>query len=297
MNDVVETVTMSLEKYEEMKKTISDLEDAKKENEMSRTKLQIEIGKRSKYLKEELGMNEVDCATVVSSLLNLGAAMSTYFKKNVVLKGPCLNFETIDVCGRKWTRNCIIKVPSEVPVTYNFDDDPSFHLGTAHIKRSNDGLYCTIVMNESSFILDDEYFVAGSYADVKSHYEGDIMVIDYCRLVGISIIPSVSVSDKTLKVERITQKRTSCIGINEINSYVVNDCGSFVKWWNTFIHDYGHITVADLKEYLNRDSEVVFTDIAYGWTVPISTDEVIPVKKKYDYSYKLNLPDFKKLKD
>lgn len=28
MNDVVETVTMSLEKYEVMKKTISDLEDA-----------------------------------------------------------------------------------------------------------------------------------------------------------------------------------------------------------------------------------------------------------------------------
>ena len=52
----------------------------KQAEEMSERKLQFEIGKRSKYLKEELGMDAVDAANFVSSLLNLGVAMNVKLK-------------------------------------------------------------------------------------------------------------------------------------------------------------------------------------------------------------------------
>ena len=45
-------------------------------NKMSERKLQIEIGKRAKYLKEELGMAKNDAANFIASLLSMGAAMN-----------------------------------------------------------------------------------------------------------------------------------------------------------------------------------------------------------------------------
>ena len=57
---------------------IINLKDAM---EMSESKLQVEIGKRSKFLKEEFGMNPEDAANFVSSLLNLGAAIDKKFKE------------------------------------------------------------------------------------------------------------------------------------------------------------------------------------------------------------------------
>ena len=43
---------------------------------MSEHELQVEIGKRAKYLREYLGMNAVDGANFTSSLLNMGVAMN-----------------------------------------------------------------------------------------------------------------------------------------------------------------------------------------------------------------------------
>lgn len=43
---------------------------------MSKRKLQTEIGKRVKYLKEQLGMGAEDAADFTASLLNLGVAMN-----------------------------------------------------------------------------------------------------------------------------------------------------------------------------------------------------------------------------
>lgn len=52
--------------------------------EMSEGELQMEIGKRSKYLKEQLGMDVIEAANFTISLLNMGAAMNAIFesKKN-----------------------------------------------------------------------------------------------------------------------------------------------------------------------------------------------------------------------
>lgn len=43
---------------------------------MSERKLQAEIGKRAKYLKEEFGMNRNEAANFIASLLNMGVAMN-----------------------------------------------------------------------------------------------------------------------------------------------------------------------------------------------------------------------------
>lgn len=43
---------------------------------MNKTKLQVEIGKRAKYLKEEFGMSKNEAANFIASLLNMGVAMN-----------------------------------------------------------------------------------------------------------------------------------------------------------------------------------------------------------------------------
>lgn len=43
---------------------------------MSEQKLQLEIGKRSKYLKEQFGMDATEAANFTASLLNMGVAMN-----------------------------------------------------------------------------------------------------------------------------------------------------------------------------------------------------------------------------
>lgn len=53
---------------------------------MSEERLQIEIGKRAKYLKEELGMNKNDAANFVASLLNMGVAMNVRLKDKKTTK-------------------------------------------------------------------------------------------------------------------------------------------------------------------------------------------------------------------
>ena len=47
---------------------------------MTEQKLQIEIGKRAKYLKGEFGMDANDTANFISSLLNMGVAMNERLK-------------------------------------------------------------------------------------------------------------------------------------------------------------------------------------------------------------------------
>ena len=47
---------------------------------MSERKLQVEIGKRTKYLRERFGMDAVEAANFTSSLLNMGVAMNERFK-------------------------------------------------------------------------------------------------------------------------------------------------------------------------------------------------------------------------
>lgn len=122
--------------------------------------------------------------------------MSTY-------EGRLLRLGTIDKCGRKFSEDCKITFPEKVPVTYNFQSGVGNVLGTADISRDETGLNCKVTMTHVDF-NGSEYFVGGYYYSVQKHKEGDITVIDSCRLVGMSIIPdAVHCSDenKIWKVE------------------------------------------------------------------------------------------------
>lgn len=54
-----------------------NLEQAEKMGEAS---LRSAIGKRAKYLREELGMDATEAANFTASLLNMGVAMNTRLK-------------------------------------------------------------------------------------------------------------------------------------------------------------------------------------------------------------------------
>ena len=47
---------------------------------MSEKRLQIEIGERVRYLREQLGVDAVDAANFVASLLNMGVFMNEKLK-------------------------------------------------------------------------------------------------------------------------------------------------------------------------------------------------------------------------
>lgn len=55
-----------------------DLATARK---MSEERLQVEIGKRAKYLREEFDMTREDAATFISGLLNMGVAMNDILER------------------------------------------------------------------------------------------------------------------------------------------------------------------------------------------------------------------------
>ena len=48
---------------------------------MSKHELDVEIGKRAKYLRDQFGMDRIDTANLISSLLNMGAAMNERLKE------------------------------------------------------------------------------------------------------------------------------------------------------------------------------------------------------------------------
>ena len=52
--------------------------------EMSEAKLQREIGKRTKYLREQLGMDATEAANFTASLLNMGVAMNEILKSKKI---------------------------------------------------------------------------------------------------------------------------------------------------------------------------------------------------------------------
>lgn len=53
---------------------------------MSENKLQIEIGKRTMYLRETLGMDKHEAANFTTSLLNMGVAMNRIFEEKKAKK-------------------------------------------------------------------------------------------------------------------------------------------------------------------------------------------------------------------
>lgn len=119
----------------------------------------------------------------------------------IKFEGRLLNLDHVDICGRKWAKDCEISFPDKVPVLDNFRlDIPP--LGNAEISEDDDGLSC-IVMLPDAFALSDEYYVGGLYHDVEHHTEVSIEVIDSCRLTGVSLVPEDRTADPDLKIRRV----------------------------------------------------------------------------------------------
>lgn len=119
----------------------------------------------------------------------------------IKLKGRLLNLDSVDICGRKWAKDCNISFPDKVPVLDNFHyDRPS--LGSAEIIKDDCGLSCKMSLPDK-FCIQDEYYVGGHYHSVKSHMEASTRVITSCELIGMSLISEDAVADKNLKVRRV----------------------------------------------------------------------------------------------
>lgn len=69
-----------------MEKKVFEFISLAQAKEMSESKLQLEIGRRTKYLKEKFGMDPFDAAYFTSSLLNMGAVMNEKFEEKKAKK-------------------------------------------------------------------------------------------------------------------------------------------------------------------------------------------------------------------
>ena len=118
-------------------------------------------------------------------------------------EGRLLKLDSVDICGRKFAKDCNIRFKERVPVLYNFqNNDPESVLGFADISKDDEGLLCKCELD--GIFSDAEYFVGGYYLSVKTHTEGEITVIDSGRLTEMSIIPNGAQADDNLKIRRVT---------------------------------------------------------------------------------------------
>lgn len=116
-------------------------------------------------------------------------------------EGVLLILGTTDKCNRKFADDCAIEFPDKVPVIYNFQRDIDNVLGSAEIRQDDGDLHCEVTFTNDAF-TDTEYYVGGSYDNVKAHIEDNIMVIDSCRLIGMGVIPDMYCADENLKIKR-----------------------------------------------------------------------------------------------
>lgn len=114
-------------------------------------------------------------------------------------KGRLLNLGTVDKCNRKFAEDCKITFPEKVPVTYAFQSGVDKVLGNAEIFEDYLGLNTIVLLNHKDF-TGDEYYIGGYYRDIEQHKDGDITVIDKCRLDSISIIPDHYCCDENMKI-------------------------------------------------------------------------------------------------
>lgn len=115
-------------------------------------------------------------------------------------EGRLLKLGTVDVCQRKFSKDCEISFPNKVPITINFSRDPDKVIGYGHIIKDNKGFKVSVEEFREDF-NDPEYNVGGFYINVKSHDESGILVIDECKLESASIV--FDPTDKDLVIRRI----------------------------------------------------------------------------------------------
>lgn len=121
----------------------------------------------------------------------------------MIYEGRLLNLGTVDKCNRKFSEDCIIDFPDKVPVTFDFRSGLSNVLGVAEVSRDKKGLGCNVVFHHESF-TDGSYFVGGRYDHVLTHKEGNVTVIDSCRLIEMSI--TLAPADESLKIVRCEEE-------------------------------------------------------------------------------------------
>lgn len=123
--------------------------------------------------------------------------MSTY-------EGRLLNLDKIDKCNRKFAKDCKITFPDKIPVNYNFQSGVHKVLGSAEISKDDNGLLCKVSLTYDDF-KGQEYYVAGYYRIFERYKEGDITIIDSCRLVSMSIVPDCDCCDIDMKMWKVEE--------------------------------------------------------------------------------------------
>lgn len=122
-------------------------------------------------------------------------------------EGRVLKLDSMDICSRKFAKDCNIRFLERVPVLYNFqNNDPESVLGFADISKDDEGLLCKCELDVA--FSDEWYFVGGYYLSVKAHTEGVITVIDSGKLIAMSIVPNGAQADDNLKIRRVNNDQT-----------------------------------------------------------------------------------------
>ena len=109
------------------------------------------------------------------------------------LTGRLLSFDKKDLNDCIFPKNCEIFIPERVPLLMEYKrDDPSDLIGSAVVKRDDNGLICEIDVfrydvDKIKSVFNNNVYVGGLYNHVESHMENDIRIIDSMNLQAVSI--------------------------------------------------------------------------------------------------------------
>lgn len=121
----------------------------------------------------------------------------------VKMEGRLLNTGKLDKCGRIFSKDCKITIPSKIPITINFNNDQNKVVGYGQVIKDDKGLkvFAELTHDESVVFNDPEYNVGGFYTNIKSHYDLGTTIIDECKLVRMALV--LDPIDDDLVIRRI----------------------------------------------------------------------------------------------
>ena len=124
------------------------------------------------------------------------------------IKGRLLLFDELNSDRSLFKKDCNITIPEKIPLVWNFKlQDPDNILGTAIVKRDEEGLILTGEITNQKFIdfLNNEGIeglgIGGFYNQLKcEETESAKRVVTSCNLVLSSIIPGPVNPKYTFKI-------------------------------------------------------------------------------------------------
>lgn len=118
----------------------------------------------------------------------------------IKMRGRLLLLDEVDLCNRKFSKDCEITIPEKVPVIRDFRfNDPGSVIGSAIVKKDERGYICEAeitnfdrdVLRES---FHDRFYIGGYYDHVKLSHDDetgvDVVTKATLRCVGTTLQPS-----------------------------------------------------------------------------------------------------------